>query len=284
VSDSLIGAKLPDLYSETLVSLLSAIKAGIRPLVPGPVRRALRHASNWGFKPYLTTMRVGEFQFNFWVADRVGEDWYGSSSSLSPEMEFTRAMIHESDVVFEVGGHHGFTTLLLAQMVGPNGTVVVFEASPHNAEILRKNLAANDVRNVIVEAQAVGDQVGHARISQDYNARVVLKGDAQRDVPLTTLDRFAHLRPAVLKIDVEGFEVEVLRGARDILATRPRLAIEIHVPELTTYGHTPNDVLAFLDRRHYGLWLQSNTNAAPAPYDGQPIVADRQVHLYAIPS
>lgn len=262
---------------------MQPLLARARALIPGRLRRALRHFSNRGFKPYLTAVDLGEFRFNFWMADRVGESWYGGPQSLSPEMEFTQTMIRESDVVFEVGAHHGFTTLLLAQMVGPEGRVVAFEASPHNAEILRKNLAANDVHHVTVEAQAVGANVGRTRISQDYNASVVVKGDAQREVGLTTLDQFAHLRPAVLKIDVEGYEVEVLRGARAILATRPKLAIELHVHELARYGHTPDDVVACIDRQHYALWLQPNGQTDPRPYDGGKIAADRQVHLYAVP-
>lgn len=264
-------------------TLGGVVLARARALVPRRLRCALRSLSNQGFKPYLVDMEVGEFRFNFWIADRVAKSWYRGSHSLSPEMEFTRGMIRESDVVFEVGAHHGFMTLQLAQMVGPEGRVVAFEASPHNAEILRKNLAANEVRHVTVEAQAVGASVGRTRISQDYNASVVVKGYAQREVGLATLDQFAHLRPTVLKIDVEGYEVEVLRGARAILATRPKLAIELHVRELAQYGHTPDDVLACIDRQHYALWLQPNGQTNPRPYDGRKIAADRQVHLYAVP-
>ena len=257
--------------------------ARVRSLVPRRLRRALRHLSNLGFKPYLTAMAVGDCRFRFWIADRVGQAWYLGNQSLSPEIVFTRAMLHLDDVVFEVGAHHGFMTLQLAQMVGPNGIVVAFEASPHNAEILGRNLAANAVTNVTVEAQAVGATVGRASISQDYNASVVVTGDAQREVGLTTLDTFAHLRPTMLKIDVEGYEVEVLRGARAILATRPGLAIEVHVRELAQYGHTPADVVAFIDREWYSIWLQADGRSDPKPYDGGEIAEAEQVHLYAVP-
>ena len=101
---------------------------------------------------------------------------------------------------------------------------------------------------------------------------------------MTYLDKYAHLNPNFLKIDVEGLEVQVLRGAKKILATRPKLLLEVHVPELRNYGCSSNDVLEILKPLDYKMWLQVSQSPS-GPYDGTPLdgISEGGVQLYAVP-
>jgi FkbM family methyltransferase len=235
------------------------------------------------FQPYSIRKHVGGIGFDFLVGDRLGEQWYRKGNTLGQELEFTAAMVTPGDVVFEVGAHHGFTTILLAHWVGRKGKVVAFEATPHNARILKKKITRNGLQNVIVVSSAVGSAEGRVGINDDYCASIVRRGTSLRSVKMTYLDKYSHFNPDLLKLDVEGFEMEVLRGAKTILKRAPKLAIEVHVPSLPSYGCTPGDIFGLLPTGAYSFWLQPDAYTPPTPYGGGPIQGDAQVHLYAVP-
>ena len=138
----------------------------------------------------------------------------------------------------------------------------------------------NGLRNVLVVDRAVGPHCGEARVTTDSNARIIAAGKGGRSVAMVPLDAYAHLRPTMLKIDVEGFEVEVLRGAARILETRPKLAIELHAPALPTFGNSVEELFALYDfsRAHTHI----DTGDAIEPYHGD-LSLDRRCHIFALP-
>jgi len=235
------------------------------------------------FEAYLKRKSVEGVTFDLWIGDRTASDWYDldCSDPVWLEMGFIRDhLIVPGDVVFECGGHQGCTAILMSEWVGPEGRVVTFEASPANADILERNVKQNGLRNVTVERMAVGSALGRVFIDGGSNASVSLSGTG-REVELTCLDQYADLRPNLLKLDVEGFEVEVLRGANSILSTHPKLAIEIHA-ELPRYGSSVEELLSLIDVPCYNLWVQWDDARPPERYDGKTPI-DRRVHLYGIP-
>lgn len=169
-----------------------------------------------------------------------------------------RAVVTPGATVFDVGANLGAYTLLFAQWVGPAGKVVAFEPAPAAATGLRRLVALNDVsdRVQIVEA-AVSRAVGTARFASQGSSGANALVDAGQgaggviSVPTTSLDAFceAHdLRPDVIKIDVEGEELEVLRGARRTLS-RPSVQafIELHPAAWVSRGITAASIRAELD-------------------------------------
>ena len=261
-------------------------------LAPQSVRaivRKLRFARrNAGFVPTTVTKTLGGVTFDFVLGDAMGREWYAAQHELSPEMAFLRdRMARPGDVVLECGAHHGFMTILLAHWVGPQGRVTAFEASPSSARILRENIERNGLAGrVAVEARAVGAHAGMLKISDESNS-FPLTGRLEPGVrvPVVPLDDYAHLAPTLLKLDIEGFEVEALRGASRILERRPRLAIEVHVDMLRRYGDRADQILEFLKPRDYDFWLQLGGHDTPRPYAGESLNAQHmdQVHLYALP-
>lgn len=132
-----------------------------------------------------------------------------------------------------------------------------------------------------IESKAVGAEQGKISISGASNSAVVTSGAGVR-VKVTTLDQYEHLRPTLLKIDVEGFETKVLQGARKILSMRPKLAIEIHTEQLSRYGSSVHDLFSLIDVDSYQLWVQWEDNQEPEEYEvGTPI--ESRVHLFGVP-
>ena len=147
------------------------------------------------------------------------------------------------DTCFDVGGHVGYLTILMARLAGPRGRVVTFEPVPETFEALRENIRLNDLENVTLECTAVGEQEGAISLYCDADQELSwtpsvsaysVPGNHQKkiSVPVLSLDGYlanSVLRPNLVKIDVEGAELEVLHGAQRMLReARPVLLLEIH--------------------------------------------------------
>jgi FkbM family methyltransferase len=238
-----------------------------------------------GFTPYIKKKNVEGVEFDFYIGDVDGQSWYDIHCTDPdwPEMRFMRdSLVVPGDVIFECGGHHGCTALVLSRWTGPTGSVLSFEPHPRNADIFRRNMELNHIGNVSLRQCAVGASPGRVAISDASNATVVRDGAADSvNAELLRLDDLAHLRPTLLKIDVEGFEVEVLRGAIQILKQRPKLAIEIHT-DLASRPSLVPDLFSCLGLSGYRQWIQWNDEADPVPYDGMTPITQR-VHLFAAP-
>jgi FkbM family methyltransferase len=261
-------------------------------LAPQSVRalvRKLRFARrNAGFVPSTVSKSLGGVTFDFRIGDAMGQEWYGGPSAMSEEMTFLRdRMVSSGDVVLECGAHHGFLTILIAHWAGPGGRVTAFEASPASAAILRENIELNGLQSrVRVEARAVGARAGSLKISDESNS-VPLTGRLEPGVkvPVVPLDDYADLEPTLIKLDIEGYEVEALRGATNILRRRPKLAIEVHVDMLKRYGDHADDLLEMLGPSGYDFWLQRGAGDEPRPFARGSLntLHMDQVHLYALP-
>jgi FkbM family methyltransferase len=160
----------------------------------------------------------------------------------TPEERFLLELPLEGRTVYDVGAWEGTTALALARRVGPSGSVWAFEPNPTAAAKLRRNLGLNGMTNVSLLDVAVGDSTGEVDLAFQRNATgraqiVSEAGGEQRGVlvrvPMATLDELREQRglppPHLIKIDVEGAETQVLRGARrTIVAHRPDLLLELH--------------------------------------------------------
>jgi hypothetical protein len=136
------------------------------------------------------------------------------------------------DVVVDIGANLGTTTLPLARAVGSAGQVLAFEPQPLIAQCLLTNLTLNDAFNVRHFAAAAGQAAGWASMqvpavgdASNYGAACL--GEGNLKVPVMGLDDLGLERCSLIKIDVEGFEWQVLQGAREtIRSLRPVLYFE----------------------------------------------------------
>ena len=139
-------------------------------------------------------------------------------------------------VVYDIGAHYGYYSLLGSHLAGVKGRVIALEPSPRNLRVLRKHIELNHADNITVVEMAVGDHPGEARFDNRAGSGVGhLSPDGPLTVKLTTLDalRLQFPAPNVVKIDVEGAEEAVLRGGHQTLSTcKPTIFLSTHGPAL----------------------------------------------------
>jgi len=175
---------------------------------------------------------------------RMRVDWqlHRSFAYGSWEPEVVRSIqdhVHSGTRVLDIGAQSGFYSLLLSGLVGPEGTVFAFEPLPANFRILEENLRLNSIQNVMIRREAVSDFSGN--ISFDFPREEVsliagplLASDnlGTFQVPAISLDEFVRQTGGpihFIKMDVEGAETAVLRGAVQTLkAFHPSMVVELH--------------------------------------------------------
>ena len=180
----------------------------------------------------------------------------------------------------ECGSHHGCSTILLSSWVGDSGKIVAFEPFPPNFAILEENVRLNDLRNVLPRMEAVGAASG--TITFDESSSAVTSSGNGVDVKVSRLDEYEHLNPTFLKIDVEGFEMQVLQGAKNLLWKRPKLAIELHTELLPQFGACVEDIFRLIGVENYRVWIQRRDDQQPEEFDMRTPIESR-VHLFFIP-
>lgn len=148
--------------------------------------------------------------------------------------EWVGKYVRPGDVAVDVGANIGLYTLALARAVGPAGWVFAFEPEPKNFLMLQRNLVLNGCANVGAFRTAVCRSSGCVRLhlsdSNSGDHRVYPVPGEGRDsfvnIPAVSLDDFlAGGEVNFLKVDVQGAELDVLRGAQRLIASQPRLAM-----------------------------------------------------------
>ena len=226
-----------------------------------------------------------------------GEWWLAEESALDQELmrgsfedaekRFVRKFLRPGMTVIDVGAHHGLYTLLAAKSVGRRGRVIAFEPSRRERRRLLRHVRVNGCWNVRVERCALGEQAGEAELftvqgTQDWcnslrppamNARVETTGVAVERLD----DALWRLRVDAVdfvKLDAEGAELSVLRGAGDLLrgASRPAVLAEVQDIRTEAWGYRARQIVEFLIDREY-CWFAVRS-------DGSLRVADVDLEWY----
>jgi FkbM family methyltransferase len=200
--------------------------------------------------------------------------------------EFVESNLGPGDVFIDVGAHVGYFTLLAARRVGPTGSVLSLEPNPSTALQLRENLHRSHLQNVLVEETASGEseQIVQLYLHTESNSsmaslsRANATGGASVQVPCTTLDLLCQqrglTRVSVVKIDVEGAELLVLRGMKRVMnEMRPLIVLELESRLLEGLGTPVQAVLALLEESDYSvapLGGHSNYVCTPRVRAAQP--------------
>ena len=161
----------------------------------------------------------------------------------------------ENDVVIDVGAHIGPYTLKTSKRVGSNGKVVAIEADPENFNILNRNIQLNKLTNVIAlnyAAYSKEDKIKLYLLRKDssytkFNTVMTDRANSEKkfvEVQANTLDYLLqssgikHEDVNWIKIDVEGAEYDVLKGAKNILSKSSNISLLIEIHNLSTYNTT----------------------------------------------
>ena len=172
--------------------------------------------------------------------------------------EFLRATIRPGDVVLDVGAFAGIYAVLAGRWSSPGGRVIAFEPTPSSAALARKHLTFNGASQVELVEAAVSDRSGTTMLFEYDGSGMpyvnslagAVDTDAAanvREVSLVTIDEICGrlgVVPSVVRMDVQGAEVQALRGARETIRKAPRLSlvVEMHPQCWPSFGLTEQSV------------------------------------------
>jgi FkbM family methyltransferase len=212
--------------------------------------------------------------------------WLTRSAQTKEEMFWRDLRVHGL-VVYDVGAFHGMLTLFFASR---GARVIAWEPNEANYARLIENIRLNKLTNVSVRKLAVGSQARSGTLTYDPSmagggsVNSTAEGTISQSVEITTIDReIAAVRlpaPDLIKIDIEGCELEALQGARATLGQhRPALFLEMHGETMREKRRKGGAIVAFLCDAGYTDIMHVESGATIRPGD-ETMAAEG--HLYCL--
>jgi FkbM family methyltransferase len=176
------------------------------------------------------------------------------------EVALLRSLIAPGDLIYDVGAHIGTFAIPLALAAGEGGRVIAIEADAESFALLRRNIDRLGLQNRITPLHGLAggrDGGGYRpmRCTRHTSATYFLPDPNGVTLPAVVLDELQSAAPrrvAIIKIDVEGMELAVLRSAeRTIARDRPILYVEISIAQMARYDIALSAVADFLLPRDY---------------------------------
>lgn len=209
---------------------------------------------------YSASVRLPEgFSLEVDLRDEgVGRAIYADQYWDPAETAFLKTHLRPGMTVVDVGANLGYFTVLCARLVGPQGRVIAIEPDPYNYALLERNVARNQLANVTTVNAALGAAPGKVMLfrsaSNFGDHRVCASAEARTavEVPLESLDallaRLAIGEIDMAKIDVQGFEAQVVAGMQQTLGQRQieHLLMEYWPDGIRRAGDDPEALLARL--------------------------------------
>jgi FkbM family methyltransferase len=241
----------------------------------GPVRaiaKRLWWRVRWRFskKPWIVRMDDGSRI----VTHKSGSGAliYYQGASEPETSSFLDRFLKPGMVFVDAGAHVGEYTVRAARLVGPSGQVHAFEPAPETFDILRQSVKLDGYTNVRLNRAALydADTTVEFRIDEQPTLSSILAENTEGDketikVPAMRLDTYWRVasRPIdLVKVDVEGAELDVLHGATGLLA-RPFWIFEYSSDNYAQQGHQAADVLGAFRDLGYELWRWDGKRASP---------------------
>ena len=186
------------------------------------------------------------------------------------------ALLRPGDTFLDIGANIGMMTLHAAKLVGSEGKIIAFEPQPSCVRKLERQLELNNIHHVTVHNIGLADQAAEMVMSVPRGGSImahigatVVFSDEQIKIPVRRGDDLvaAVSGRLVIKIDVEGYEVQALRGlGKTIALNRPAIISELNAHHLQRAGKTEQEAIAFFtDRDYVGYAISTKRNRPLSP-------------------
>lgn len=206
-------------------------------------------------------------RYGFWlqidpVKDKgVERSIYYTGTYEKGALAIMKQLLRKGDLFVDVGANIGLMSIYASELVGNTGQVRAFEPNPETAGILEENISLNKIDNIESFRFAVGKSPGKALIYDRWDSNrgsaslIKPEEDAEsHEVEIIKLSEFFRKDiingklPRLIKLDIEGFELEALEGALDLLNSPhpPMLMVECSENRENTFGNTTDPLYDFL--------------------------------------
>jgi len=248
----------------------------------------------------LTKLPPNHYQYNLGSYRKIKRDSINYELDISDIMdwyiyygfkEISRiklySLVSPGNTILDIGANIGVTTLNFAKIVGVSGKVYSFEPDPVNLISLQKNIKLNSFNNIILNKIGLGNNTGKFKIhTMDVNNKgmnriieITDNNEIGHEINVTTIDTYVTENKLqkidVIKIDVEGFEYNVLQGAYNTLKRfHPKLFVELDNRLLTDQGKSAKELIEYLINLEYNIFhaetnekITVNSNFIKCHYD-----------------
>jgi FkbM family methyltransferase len=189
--------------------------------------------------------------------------WIGVHDRIKDE-RVLESILKPGDNFVDIGANIGSLTLKAASLIGPAGSVVGIEAHPRTFRFLKHNVGINPFQNITLHNCALGEQAGTLHFAdQSADDQNCIVGDSAGNsipVKVRALDDLELGDINLLKIDVEGYEKFVYRGASRTLKRTQAIYFECWDRHCKRYGYLPQEVLGLLKSLGFKLFLTDGEN------------------------
>lgn len=229
-------------------------------------------------KPVLITCgeRTAQFSLHLdpgFVQDDAISFFLQNAQPPEPEVVmFMTAAVQPGDHVIDCGANVGFFSLLMSQYVGSEGSVLAIEPDPRNYQKFEKNLALNKDARIQIKKVALANRPGKIDFyltvdsgtnSAWHNSVATMKKTQVQAVVLDDLWE-RDLAPKLIKMDIEGSEMQALRGARNLLALHPNfIVMEFNEQALAGMDASVADLRYYLHDFGYDLFILNPMGGFP---------------------
>lgn len=247
-----------------------------------------RFCANFGLKPETLPTHNGMYM----IQNRV-KAWEKNIRAFYMDHDcekkhYLTKVVKAGDIVLDVGANHGEYSLVFSKLVGKSGSVIAFEPVPDSVEYMRKTLPLN----VTVIQTALSDHDGSEDIHvfKDFQ----MKGYTSlrepslnysdfsvevKKVGVTTIDSYLKragiIKVDFLKVDIEGGELDFLRGATRLLSDmRPKIMIEVSDNRTADFGYKAKEIVEYLQLFGYDLYECDSNSELVVPDFGDKIIKD----------
>ena len=278
-----------------LLTYLDPLKKSLRRMLPywcvAMLKSAWAEYSFRRFKPRVVRHRYGSYDFQLQLVDFDGESWLDKDYDDDAFAEIALLKQHKLAAgarVFDAGANQCLQAMMMAKEVEPGGIVYAVEPNSHNAQAGRTNCELNGIHNVRVVEAAASSTPGQLWFNRAMNGQVaVSRHEAGAHlVEVVTVDGLSAEfgPPDVLYIDVEGFECEVLEGARSTLERyAPDCFVEVHLQMgLERYGGSIGRVLSYFPNSRYDLYYSNGDDGVFRQIETNSVLPQKRFYLVAL--
>ena len=209
-----------------------------------------------GLSSLLSIPQSG-FRLHFFPTSLSAALWI-NPEDRHDDVAFFRDFLRPGDTIVDVGANIGSLSLLAAVIAGQTGKVLAVEPHPRIFEFQKRNLALNHAHTVEAHNVALGEAPGELHFSDDRSddQNSVRTDGGGIVIPVTTLDALASALPRItlLKIDVEGYELSVLKGADQTLARTACVFYESWEEHLKKWDLATGDVIQKLEQAGFQVF------------------------------
>lgn len=218
---------------------------------------------------YIDKIKLGKSWMTLHLNDQVdGNIWWDGYYEKLPTKLFKR-MIKKGDTIIDVGANIGYYSIMASELIGGSGKILSFE--PVSKTFKRLSVNVSPLSNIKAHQAACGQENGKISIydfGDSISAGSRISSPPEIDIPYTIeevsmikLDDFIDGKVDVVKIDVEGYELNVLKGMQKIIASNPNIKIllEVNKDLLIKATTSPQEIFSYL--KSFGL--------SPWEFDGK---------------